>query len=189
MMLNKIIQGDALEVLRGNKGHFKKGQHWRKPKPFWEKSWLEAEYLTKGRSSTEIANDYGLGDSAVQYWLKKHGIKTRNVGEVRKIKRWGLSGSKNPMFGRMGALNPRWNGGHSPERQCAYARAAWKETAKEVLRRDGYRCRKCGAAHEGGMKLVVHHVKAWAKHPELRFDKENLLTLCQDCHKKEHSKR
>jgi len=51
-----------------------------------------------------------------------------------------------------------------------------------VFERDGYKCQECG---QGGT-LNAHHIKSWASHPESRFDIENGVTLCFDCHAKEH---
>jgi len=186
--LNKILQGDAL-TMRSKDGRFVKGQHWRARKPFWDKEWLENEYAIKKRSCSEIAKDFGVGDTAIQFWLKKHGIKGRDVSECREIKKWGSPGDSNPMYGRTGKENPNWNGGNSPERQTLYARSVWKELAKKILKRDGYKCTECGAVHTGKSKLTVHHIKPWAKYPELRFDEGNLTTLCQTCHKQKHARR
>lgn len=52
----------------------------------------------------------------------------------------------------------------------------------EVFNRDGFRCRMCG----GNGKLHAHHLKMWAFFPELRFDVDNGLTLCENCHAIEH---
>ena len=54
----------------------------------------------------------------------------------------------------------------------------------EVRERDGFMCRKCGSRE----KLNAHHIKPFADFPELRFDINNGITLCEDCHKKEHKK-
>lgn len=40
---------------------------------------------------------------------------------------------------------------------------------------------KC--SKKAGM-LQVHHIKSWAKNPELRFNKNNCQTLCAFCHYK-----
>ena len=53
---------------------------------------------------------------------------------------------------------------------------------KAVLNRDGHRCQQCGATE----RLHAHHVKEWAKYPDLRFDVDNGLTLCEDCHTEKH---
>ena len=169
-----------------NKGQFQKGYTWRKPKPFWNKEWLLSEYAIK--SATDIAKEQGCHKNNIHFQLSKHNIKTRNISEARKIKHWGLSGKDNGMYGRIGKSSPNWNGGHSPERQSQYARSTWKELAKSILRRDKYKCQKCGCYHSKKSKLVVHHIKQWSKYPELRFTNSNLTTLCERCHKNEHKK-
>ena len=55
----------------------------------------------------------------------------------------------------------------------------YKRWRKKVYVRDGYTCKKCGAKK----KLEAHHIKIWAKHPDLRFEVTNGITLCQTCHK------
>ena len=57
---------------------------------------------------------------------------------------------------------------------------AWR---KAVYERDNYTYQECGAR---GGSLNAHHIKSWAHHPELRFDVNNGVTLCRDCHSKEH---
>ena len=53
---------------------------------------------------------------------------------------------------------------------------------RDVVERDGYRCRECGAT-EG---VQAHHVLAWATHPEHRYNIDNGLTLCIPCHAGKH---
>lgn len=52
-----------------------------------------------------------------------------------------------------------------------------------VFERDHYRCQDCGAFD---VQLNAHHIKSWARHPSLRFDVSNGVTLCEDCHKERH---
>lgn len=160
----------------------------REPKPYWEKKWLIAEYVKKGRSAQEIATEFGCAETNVLYFLAKHAIPKRTVKEVRQVKKWGLSGAANGMYGRCGADNPRWIDGSSPERQTMYARSFWKELAKTVLERDGYKCLRCKCAHSGGNKLHAHHIKPWAGNPKSRFLLSNIVTVCQKCHNWIHSK-
>lgn len=57
----------------------------------------------------------------------------------------------------------------------------WSKTTewrKGVLERDGLKCKRCCTTH----RLVAHHLDGWAKHPELRHDPQNGVTLCHDCH-------
>lgn len=167
-------------------GRFLKGYTYRAPKPYWDKDWLYKEYVERGKSASEIAKEQGCKTNNILYFLKKFKIKTRSISEARKIKKWGLRGKKNPMYGRYGVLNPNWQGGKSPLRQKLYSKSEWKTMIRKILARDGYRCQICGAEHKDGRKLVIHHLLPVSCFPEF-IDKEwNLVTLCDKCHKKIH---
>lgn len=170
------------------KTEFKKGEHWRKPKPYWNKDWLEDEYKNKNKSANQIAREQNCIENNILYFLAKHKIPRRTMKQIRASKHWGLKGKQNGMCGKIGKLNPNWQGGHSPERQSEYAKSVWKELAKSILKRDNYICQGCGAKHEKENRLVVHHIKQWAKYPKLRFEPNNLITLCERCHKNVHKK-
>lgn len=167
---------------------FKTGQHWRPRKPHWDRMWLDEQYTNLGRSTGDIARDAGCTDAAILFWLSKYGIRRRSISEARALKKWGASGATNPMFGRRGATNPRYVDGSAPERQRLYVQSEGKAFLRAILKRDGYRCRRCNAPHTGGNRLHVHHVKPWAGNPDLRFDAANVATLCYSCHRWVHSK-
>jgi hypothetical protein len=174
---------------RDANGRFLKGTHWRPPQPFRNKPYLLAEYVAKKRSAQDIATEFGVTSGAVLFWLHKHKIARRTTSEARAVKKWGLSGKANGMYGRCGAQNPRWIDGSSPLRQTMYARSFWKELAKAVYQRDGYRCVRCGCAHSKGRRLHAHHKKPWAGNPDARFSLDNIITLCEPCHTWVHSKK
>jgi len=174
--------------MRNKKGQFGKGYSRREPKLYWDKQWLQSQYGVFNKPASQIAKEQGCKENNILYFLKKHGIKTRTMSEVRKIKKWVLSGKANGMYGRIGKDNPNWNGGGSHDRQAAYARTEWKKLAKLIRKRDGLKCTKCGINHSKNNKLVVHHIKAWSKYPKLRFKSSNLQTLCEKCHRKFHSR-
>lgn len=199
-MAVRVICGDALIELRKlpaesvhccvtspNDGRFKPGQHWRPPQAFREAAWLLREYSERGRSTGDIAAEFGVTDSAIIFWLRRHDIPRRNVSQARALKHWGADGAANPMFGRVGAANPRYIDGSSPERQRLYSQAAGRAFVAGVLKRDGYRCRRCGDGNRGRRLLHAHHIKPWAGNPSLRLDPENALTLCRPCHSWVHS--
>lgn len=58
----------------------------------------------------------------------------------------------------------------------------WSQT---VFQRDNYTCKICGD-NKGG-NLNAHHLNGWNAFPEQRFDLDNGVTLCTDCHKEFHS--
>lgn len=50
------------------------------------------------------------------------------------------------------------------------------------LKRDKYTCQYCGS----DKNLCVHHIKSYANYPQLSTRVSNGITLCKECHKKEH---
>jgi len=54
----------------------------------------------------------------------------------------------------------------------------------KVYERDNYTCQIC---HEQGGKLNAHHLYSWDKYEDKRFDIENGITLCEQCHRGFHS--
>lgn len=54
----------------------------------------------------------------------------------------------------------------------------------KIYERDNYTCQHCGTKKSGGFN--AHHIKSWANYPNLRFKVGNGITLCINCHKKEH---
>ena len=81
-----------------------------------------------------------------------------------------------------GKRNGRWKGGVSFNYREGYRKQA-KDWARIVFRRDGYRCLICGKI---GGKLNAHHIKYWSKYPKFRFNLDNGITLCEECHIREH---
>ena len=61
----------------------------------------------------------------------------------------------------------------------------YKDWREGVFQRDSYTCQHCG---EVGGRLNAHHILSWTHWPEKRFALRNGVTLCEDCHKKVHSK-
>lgn len=61
------------------------------------------------------------------------------------------------------------------------AEYAWSQ---EVRLRDYYRCRRCG---KQDYKNHAHHIAPRSRRPDLRFDLDNGITVCMDCHNWIHS--
>lgn len=81
---------------------------------------------------------------------------------------------------RTGKNNPLWKGGKSRGYKTGYYSARYKNWRREIFIRDEFTCRKCGKKH---IFITAHHIKSFAYFPELRFEVDNGLTLCEDCHK------
>lgn len=72
-----------------------------------------------------------------------------------------------------------WKGFTTNELTRLRRSAKYSTWRSEVMERDKYTCQHCGAS---GVYLEVHHMKSFAKHPELRFEIDNGLTVCIPCH-------
>jgi len=166
---------------------FKKGQHWRVPKLYWEKDWLEHEYCILGKSALDIATEQGCTGNNILYFLQKHEIPRRTVAEARVIKHWGASGPANAMYGRVGRDNPNWRGGVSPERQAFYSSREWASAVILVWQRDEAICQRCGKQAKKHGEFHIHHIVSFAAE-ELRCEPDNLVLLCPSCHHWVHSK-
>lgn len=59
----------------------------------------------------------------------------------------------------------------------------WARKRSEILKRDEYQCRLCGSKHN----LQVHHIKYSNGKCAWECPNANLITLCEECHKKVHS--
>lgn len=57
----------------------------------------------------------------------------------------------------------------------------YREWRAAVLERDRHTCQRCGQPG-----THAHHVRSYARHPDLRLDVANGQTLCHACHKAEH---
>lgn len=55
----------------------------------------------------------------------------------------------------------------------------YMEWRGKVFQRDNWTCQTCGVRGY----VEPHHIKGWAKYPELRYEVNNGVTLCLDCHK------
>jgi len=56
----------------------------------------------------------------------------------------------------------------------------------KVFQRDKFTCQICGAKSKKNnpVKLNAHHIKRWSSNLDLRYDINNGVTLCENCHKK-----
>ena len=114
----------------------------------------------------------------------KEKIKIANTGKPRnsstKFKKgcrpWN-TGKKTPHM--TGENNPNWKGGISSKDKLLRMSTEYKNWRKTIFERDSYTCQVC---REVGVYLEAHHIKSWASFPDLRFDIENGITLCKECH-------
>ncbi len=57
----------------------------------------------------------------------------------------------------------------------------WRRVRMIALKRDGAKCRCCGATPADGVRMNVDHIKPRRIFPQLALDPNNLQVLCEDC--------
>lgn len=79
---------------------------------------------------------------------------------------------------------PNWKGGISRVYKNGYYSTAYKKWREKIFEKDNYTCQKCGAQSAIGERtyLTPHHIKLFAKYPDLRYEVTNGITLCENCH-------
>jgi len=78
-----------------------------------------------------------------------------------------------------GNRSHRWQGGITPILETERRRIEFRLWREAVFSRDNWTCQQC---KQRGGKLRAHHIKSFAKYPELRFAIDNGITLCEKCH-------
>lgn len=69
--------------------------------------------------------------------------------------------------------------GLSRDRRGGRGKPEYRRWRMACLRRDKRTCQDCGSTKG---QMTVHHIKAYATHPDLRYDTSNGITLCVKCH-------
>jgi len=111
---------------------------------------------------------------------KQHSLETRTLLSEKAIGRPGLSGKKNPMYGKRGEKHHNWRGGKTPAYLQGRQTAEYVAWRNAVIARDGKQCRLCGRTD----RYHAHHLLPYTKYPELAFDVHNGMILCPTCHNK-----
>jgi HNH endonuclease len=162
------------------------------PKTAWE--WIKAAGIeTRKRGYGQPANHFKRGQRSVfaghkhsPTSLAKIEQATRARGGVPYLKN-GVHWLKHP-----GAVNGRWLGGITPERQTFYRSPEWKEAVKAVWKRDNGICQRCALDYRTIQRSAlsrfhIHHIDSFAIAAR-RTLLENLILVCRECHLWIHSK-
>lgn len=66
-----------------------------------------------------------------------------------------------------------------------YASVEWQKKRLTILERDEWKCTECG--RDNGL-MHVHHLRYINDKPLWEVDDKDLITLCNKCHRKKHTK-
>lgn len=100
--------------------------------------------------------------------------KTRSCGCIVKEK----CGENHPNY------NPNLTDEQRIKHRYVLGKHTYKAWRKRVYERDDYTCRAC--LKRGGGRMNAHHLDGWNWCIERRYDVENGVTLCENCHKNFH---
>ena len=95
---------------------------------------------------------------------------------------WVLFGIKTPAEE---IINELWN-----RDSFLIYKKRWAEMKQWILKRDNYKCKFCEYNlskdfYSSGC-LHVHHIIPASKEMAIYFDEDNLITVCEECHKRLH---
>lgn len=132
------------------------------------------KYCSESCSTTQRNYNNGISEETAKKISKSNiGIKRnipletqKRLSEYRRIR-------------MLGKKNPAWIDGRSATNGNIYRSKRYKSWRKDVFERDNYTCVLCKSR---GGKLEAHHIKKFSEYPELRFDINNGVTLCYNCH-------
>lgn len=137
-----------------------------------------------------------IKEKIIQTNINKYGSKSAMQNKSVKqraidtcIKKYGV-----PNYGAIyssehkGELSPTWKGGFSHHR-VERATFEYRNWRKNVFSRDKYTCQCCNdkSSKCHAVTLHAHHIKNWNDNPNERYDINNGITLCENCHYSFHS--
>jgi len=142
---------------------------------------------------TSVNNYYksnkSKGDFCRKCSSKVYNSGVLNVNYGKKLPYGFKSGSDNYTIthNKIGVFNNKWNPNlseqdriHNISRSCGKN----KEWRKNVLKRDFYTCIICKNNDE--KKLQVHHLNSYSDYKDDRYNTDNGVTLCKNCHSSYH---
>lgn len=88
-----------------------------------------------------------------------------------------------------GENSPVWKGYNATTVRDGRELPEYRDWRKAVFCRDLYTCKCCGARNGNGkyIRLEAHHIKNWKDNLDCRYDINNGITLCVECHLSFHS--
>jgi hypothetical protein len=185
----------------------------------FNKEFLIKEYVNNCKSADQIAREIHRDPKRVWEWLTNYGIKTRPRGtdygqNFKKGHKLGIGRQQKEETkekirqscirdGRVPYLKngihwlkyydkkpASWKGGISPDRNAFYSSLEWIEVVKKVWQRDNAICNVCGKNHNDKFRgtFHIHHIISF-KNKLTRANLDNLILVCDKCHRWLHSKK
>ena len=134
-----------------------------------------------------------------QYYIDNFGVEydmqiKENVEKVKNtcLERYGVENYSQTAEFRdsiRGENSPVWKGDKAVTVRNGRELPEYRDWRKGVFSRDLYTCQCCGARNGHGkyVRLEAHHIKDWKNNINDRYNLDNGVTLCQECHILFHS--
>lgn len=103
-----------------------------------------------------------------------------NIYSKETLEKMSKSREGKPNLKTRGKNHYNWNGGSSQNRQLAYGRYKYRNWRRKVYGRDNYICQLC--ENDEGGNFEAHHIFPWREFKQFRYDLNNGITLCKECH-------
>lgn len=134
-------------------------------------SWgIEIRRYNPGRKRIEVK--CGYCQKPIYRYPSTFSSKRGNFCSYNCIHSWQREGDN-----MRGKNCPNWRGGIAPFSSDILKTKDFLDLKQEVLKEFPI-CAMCG----DDSFRHIHHIKTRREHPELTFDKHNLITLCRSCH-------
>lgn len=80
----------------------------------------------------------------------------------------------------IGENNPNWKGGITPKNLSERTSIKYNNWRDDVYKKDWYTCQCCGKSN--GINKQAHHLHNFSDNEDLRYDINNGITMCEECH-------
>lgn len=129
------------------------------------------------KQASKTAKKYLINDVEV----RKKAIDLSRTEKSRLKVSKSKQGKNNPMYGVIGEDHPNWNPNLTQDdredKRNDVKHTKWSRDTKE---RDNYTCQVC--YDDKGGNLISHHLESYNSNVKLRYDIDNGVTLCEECH-------
>ena len=155
---------------------------------------IPIRYSSEAIKTQWIDNDERRKQASETAKIKLHSVEVREkmknimqTEDYKKKQSISKLGSRNGMWRVCGENHPNWDVNRTHEKRCKERKTTkdhiWRST---VFARDNRTCCKCGKDKKA--RMVVHHINSYDIHENQRYDIDNGIVMCEDCHKDFHSK-
>jgi 5-methylcytosine-specific restriction endonuclease McrA len=193
---------DKLDIDHNNQGQKPSGNG-----KYRDKQWLKSK-IDSGKGVVEISNELNVNHKTIERWVNKFNIdytskNTECVGTGKyRDKEWMQEmhdkyDEQKDIAKECGAtlsVVNKWAKRLDIDYESRYERQRnpdagwrerdkWDETRFAVYDRDDYTCQECGQTN---CEVHAHHIE-FVSNGGAKYDMENLVTLCKDCHMSIHN--